>query len=190
MTSLLVSLGYPILVEDYIDSSAFRWSSFPPNNAGPHLPIPPFSFSSRHCYISPSDPPTNIMVGQGKRPYAVDKLYQNNLDQNVNGRKQVPGADYTIRTIPKRLQDGFSSKLASKKKSAPVPPAPHATRSATAAADAERIASSKKSPYDGKTPFTPGKRRGRKKNPKQKDPPPPSVCIGYSPINTCKCRNE
>ena len=127
MTSLLVSLGYPILVEDYIDSSAFRWSSFPPNNAGPHLPIPPFSFSSRHCYISPSDPPTNIMVGQGKRPYAVDKLYQNNLDQNVNGRKQVPGADYTIRTIPKRLQDRFSSKLASKKKSAPVPPAPHAT---------------------------------------------------------------
>ena len=31
------------------------------------------------------------MVSDGKRPYAVDKLYQNNLEQNVNGRKKMHG---------------------------------------------------------------------------------------------------
>ena len=119
------------------------------------------------------------MVGQRKRPYAVDKLYQQNLDQNVNGRKQAHGVAYKVASTSKRLQDGFSSKLSTKKKSAPAP-APHATRSAKAAADAVQLASSTKSVYDGMTPFTPGKKKGRKKKNETKitssiTPPPPST---------------
>ena len=62
------------------------------------------------------------MVGEGKRPYAVDKLYQNNLEQNVNGRKKIHGVTYTVTTTPKRLKDGFTNKLdKNKKKSTPAP---------------------------------------------------------------------
>ena len=94
------------------------------------------------------------MVGEGKRPYAVDKLYQNNLEQNVNGRKKTHGLAYTVTTTPKRLKDEFTNKFGTKKKSSPAPSAQHATRLSTAAADAEALVSCTKSVYDGNTPFT------------------------------------
>ena len=103
------------------------------------------------------------MVGKGKRPYAVDKLYQNNLEQNVTGRKKVHGVVYTVSTAPKRMQDGFTNKLTTQKKSVPVPSVVHGTRSTTAAINAEKIATSKKCVHDGVTPFTPGKKKGRKR---------------------------
>ena len=106
------------------------------------------------------------MVNQGKRLYAVNKLYQNNLDQNFNGRKKTHGLTYTVTTTPKRLKDGFTNKLGTKKKSTPAPSAPHATRSSTAVANAVTLVSSTKitkSIYDGNTPFTSAKKKGRKK---------------------------
>ena len=103
------------------------------------------------------------MASQGKRPYAVDKHHQNNLEQNVNGHKKVHDITYTVATTPKRLQDGFSSKLSTEKKSVPVPSLLHATRSTMAMTDSSKIASSNRSVYDSMTPFTPGKKKGRKK---------------------------
>ena len=120
------------------------------------------------------------MVGEGKRPYAVDKLYQNNLEQNVNGRKKIHGVNYTVTTTPKRLKDGFTNKLdKNKKKSTPAPSALHATRSSTAAANAVSLLSTAKSVYDGNTPFTSAKKKGRKKKANQTESPltpiPPSI---------------
>ena len=89
----------------------------------------------------------------------MDKLYQTNLEQNVNGRKKVNGLDYTVANPLKRLQDRFSSILPTRKKSAPVPSVPHATRSATATTNVVKIASSKKSIYDDMTRSTPGKKK-------------------------------
>ena len=106
---------------------------------------------------------THIMVGDGKRPYAMDKLYQNNLEQNVNGRKKTHGLAYTVASIPKRLKGGFTNKLDTKKKSTPAPSALHTTQSSTAAANTVALVSSNKSVYDGSTPFTSAKKKGRKK---------------------------
>ena len=78
----------------------------------------------------------------------MDKLYQNNLDQNSNGRKKTHGLTYTVTTTPKRLKDGFTNKLDTKKKSTPVPSAPHTTRSSTAAVNAVTLVSSTKTFYD------------------------------------------
>ena len=123
------------------------------------------------------------MVGEGKRPYAVDKLYQNNLEQNVHGRKKAHGLTYTVTTTPKRLKDGFTNKIDTKKKSSPAPSVQHATRSSTAAADAEALVSSTKSVYDGNTPFTSAKKKGRKRKANQEELSISPLSPSFSPIS-------
>ena len=118
---------------------------------------------------------TPQMVGSGKRLYAVEKLYQNNLDQNVLGRKNPHGPEYAAASTPKRLKDGFTNPFATRKKSNTTPLSSLATRASATAATNATIISATKSAYDGNTPFTPGKRRGRKKHTPTPQPPSSST---------------
>ena len=113
----------------------------------------------------------HTMASEDKRPYAVDKLYQNNLDQNVNGRKKTHGLTFTVTATPKRLKIGFTNNLDTKKKSTPAPSAPHATQSSTAVANAVTLVSSTKSVYNGNSSFTSAKRRAKRKRQTKKNPP-------------------
>ena len=135
-----------------------------------HLVFCNLVFVSIHNSASNFLPHLNATIAStmtgGKRSHAVEKIYQNHIEQNVQGRKKVQGSDYVIRNTPKRLQDGFTRKLDSnKKKSTSTSTTQHGTRSSTAAEAASKLASSRKSVLEGKTPFAPTKKRGRKKKP-------------------------